>query len=64
MINNANAYAKFKNCDRINGNYSSKGTNSDKNKASTMATDSHINSKPSAQKEMKTNTIQDFADLS
>jgi hypothetical protein len=45
MINNANAYAKCKNCDRIDGNYSSKGTNNDKNKVSTMAAALHINSK-------------------
>ncbi len=45
MINNAKANAECKNCDRINGNYSNKGTNNDKNKVSTIANDLHINSK-------------------
>jgi len=45
MINNANAYAKCKNCDRINRNYSNKDANNDKNKVSTIATVLHINSK-------------------
>jgi hypothetical protein len=45
MINNANAYAKCKNCDRINGNHNIKGTKNDKNEVSTMAADLHIISK-------------------
>jgi hypothetical protein len=64
MINNADAYAKCKNCDRINGNYSGKGTNNDKNKVSTTSTASHINSKHIAQKDMKKITLQDSVDLS
>lgn len=63
MINNINAYAKCKNCDRINGNYNIKGTKTIKMRYQQWQQIYTSIQSTSAQKHMKTITLQDFVDL-